>query len=90
MAPVLYSQDKDQLQELETKLLLKYSDDNKLRQQKEEELQYLLLEESQALASDSYDLAEEKNASIEELRRELESMKYRLPAQDKKVCCYNY
>lgn len=52
---------------------------------KEQQLKELLLEESQALASENYDLAEEISDRMEQLKTELESARYRLPAQDNKV-----
>ena len=79
------SEDKNKLDGLEEDLILSYATESKLQQQKEQELRCLQQEESQALANDSYDLAEEKNACVEQLRKQLEAMKYRLPAQDEKV-----
>ena len=52
---------------------------------KEQQLKELLLEESQALASENYDLAEEISDRMEQLKTELECARYRLPAQDNKV-----
>ena len=52
---------------------------------KEQQLKELHSEESQALGNENYDLAEEISDRMEQLKAELESARYRLPAQDNKV-----
>ena len=52
---------------------------------KEQQFKDLQLKESQALASENYDLAEEISDRMEQLQAELECARYRLPAQDNKV-----
>lgn len=53
--------------------------------EKERQFKELELEESQALASENYDLAEEISNRMEQLKADLECARYRLPAQDNKV-----
>lgn len=53
--------------------------------EKERQFKELELEESQALASENYDLAEEISDRMEQLKADLECARYRLPAQDNKV-----
>lgn len=53
--------------------------------EKERQFKELELEESQALASENYDLAEEISDRTEQLKADLECARYRLPAQDNKV-----
>ena len=57
------------------------SDEHKKKQQVTE----LQKEESQALANDNYDLAEKISSRIDQLKADLESSRYRLPANDDKV-----
>lgn len=51
----------------------------------EQQIKKLQQEESQALANDNYDLAEEISSRLEQLKIDLEFSRYRLPAQDDKV-----
>ena len=53
--------------------------------EKEQQIQKLQQEESQALANDNYDLAEEISSRLEQLKIDVEFSRYRLPAQDEKV-----
>lgn len=53
--------------------------------EKERQFKELELEESQALASENYDLAEEISNRMEQLKADLKCARYRLPAQDNKV-----
>ena len=53
--------------------------------EKEQHIKKLQQEESQALANDNYDLAEEISSRLEQLKKDLEFSRYRLPAQDDKV-----
>ena len=62
-----------------------YTEAESSEYEKEQQVKELQLEESQALANDNYDLAEEINNRIEQVKAELESSRYRLPAQDDKV-----
>ena len=62
-----------------------YSETNNVERDKEQQFKELQLEESQALASDNYDLAEEISDRMEKLKADLECVRYRLPAQDSKV-----
>lgn len=62
-----------------------YTESNNAENEKEQQFKDLQLEESQALASDNYDLAEEISDRMEQLKAELECARYRLPAQDRKV-----
>ena len=55
---------------------------------KKHQITELQKEESQALANDNYDLAENISNKIEQLKTDLESSRYRLPANDKKVKIY--
>jgi len=62
-----------------------YTELESTENEKEQQVKALQFEESQALANDNYDLAEEINNRIEQLRADLETSRYRLPAQDHKV-----
>ena len=62
-----------------------YSDTEGTISEKEQRIKKLQQEESQALANDNYDLAEEISSRLEQLKIDLEFSRYRLPAQDEKV-----
>ena len=62
-----------------------YTETESAINEKEQQVKKLQLQESEALASDNYDLAEEISNRIEQLKADLESSRYRLPAQDEKV-----
>ena len=62
-----------------------YTGSHNVESLKEQQFKELQLEESQALASENYDLAEEISDRMEQLKAELECSRYRLPAQDNKV-----
>ena len=82
---VQWSEDKRSLRILEEDLLQMYTGSLTVESLKEQQFKELQLEESQALASENYDLAEEISDRMEKLKTELESARYRLPAQDNKV-----
>ena len=62
-----------------------YTDTEGTISDKEQQIKKLQQEESQALANDNYDLAEEISSRLEQLKIDLEFSWYRLPAQDEKV-----
>ena len=62
-----------------------YTDTEGTISDKEQQIKKLQGEESQALANDNYDLAEEISSRLEQLKIDLEFSRYRLPAQDEKV-----
>lgn len=62
-----------------------YTGSHNVESLKEQQFKELQVEESQALASENYDLAEEISDRMEQLKAELECARYRLPAQDNKV-----
>ena len=62
-----------------------YSETEGTISDKEKQIKKLQQEESQALANDNYDLAEEISSRLEQLKIDLEFSRYRLPAQDEKV-----
>ena len=62
-----------------------YTDTEGTISEKEQQIKKLQQEESQALANDNYDLAEEISSRLEQLEIDLEFSRYRLPAQDEKV-----
>lgn len=66
-------------------MLQMYTGSHNVESLKEQQFKELQLEESQALASENYDLAEEISDRMEQLKAELECARYRLPAQDNKV-----
>ncbi|XP_022785285.1 cingulin-like [Stylophora pistillata] len=79
------SKDKRCLTSLEEELLKVYTESCNVKNEKEQEFKRLQVEETQALASDNYDLAEEISDRMEQLKQDLQSVKYRLPGQDDKV-----
>ena len=79
------SKDKRCLKILEEELLKVYTELCNVENEKEEEFKRLQMEESQALACDNYDLAEEISNRMEQLKQDLEFARYRLPARDDKV-----
>ncbi|KAL9958005.1 hypothetical protein ACROYT_G034966 [Oculina patagonica] len=81
----ILSEDKRSLDYLEEELLQLYTESNNTQNEKEQQFKELQLKESQALASDNYDLAEEISDRMEQLKADLECARYRLPAQDSKV-----
>lgn len=66
-------------------MLQVYTESHHAETLKEQKFKELQLEESQALVSENYDLAEEISERMEQLQAELECARYRLPAQDNKV-----
>lgn len=66
-------------------MLQMYTGSHNVESLKEQQFKELQVEESQALASENYDLAEEISDRMEQLKAELECARYRLPAQDNKV-----
>lgn len=60
---------------------------------KQQELNSLIQEESNAIANDNYDLAEELAVKIEQIEEDLENTKYKVPTVDVEVspnslsCC---
>lgn len=66
-------------------MLQMYTGSHNVEKLKEQQFKELQVEESQALASENYDLAEEISDRMEQLKAELECARYRLPAQDNKV-----
>ena len=70
---------------LEEDLLQMYTGSLNVESLKEQQFKELQLEESQALASENYDLAQEISDRMEQIKAELECARYRLPAQDNKV-----
>lgn len=62
-----------------------YTESHNAETSKQQQFKELQLEESQALVSENYDLAEEISERMEKLQAELECARYRLPAQDNKV-----
>ena len=66
-------------------MLQVYTESHHAETLKEQQFKELQLQESQALASENYDLAEEISERMEQLQAELECARYRLPAQDNKV-----
>jgi len=62
-----------------------YTGSHNVESLKEQQFKELQVEESLALASENYDLAEEISDRMEQLKAELECARYRLPAQDNKV-----
>lgn len=81
----VFSKDKRCLKSLEEELLKIYTELCNVENEKEEEFKRLQMEESQALACDNYDLAEEISNRMEQLKQDLEFARYRLPARDDKV-----
>lgn len=81
----MFSKDKRCLKSLEEELLKVYTELCNVENEKEEEFKRLQMEESQALACDNYDLAEEISNRMEQLKQDLEFTRYRLPARDDKV-----
>lgn len=81
----MFSKDKRCLKSLEEELLKIYTELCNVENEKEEEFKRLQMEESQALACDNYDLAEEISNRMEQLKQDLEFARYRLPARDDKV-----
>lgn len=53
--------------------------------EKHKQLQTLVEQESQAIADDNYDLAEELATTIDQLKQDIEKSKYRVPVGDVKV-----
>ena len=80
----MFSKDKRCLKSLEEELKV-YTELCNVENEKEEEFKRLQMEESQALACDNYDLAEEISNRMEQLKQDLEFARYRLPARDDKV-----
>lgn len=66
-------------------MLQMYTGSHNVESLKEQQFKELQVEESLALASENYDLAEEISYRMEQLKAELECARYRLPAQDNKV-----
>lgn len=66
-------------------MLQMYTGSHNVESLKEQQFKELQVEESLALASENYDLAEEISDRMEQLKAELECARYRLPAQDNKV-----
>ena len=62
-----------------------YTDTEGTISEKEQRIKKLQQEESQALANDNYDLAEEISSRLEQVKIDLEFSRYRLPAQEEKV-----
>ena len=79
------SKGKTSLKSLEEELYKLYKGTEHTEYEKEQQVKALQLEESQALANDNYDLAEEISNRMEQLKADLESSHYMLPAQDDKV-----
>ena len=71
--------------QLEISVLNQYSNYSERRLEKEELLRHLQQEESQALVNDNYDLAEEVNVKIDQVKTELEDMRTLLPGEDREV-----
>ena len=66
-------------------MLQVYSETESDEHKKKQQVTELQKEESQALATDNYDLAEKISSRIDHLKADLESSRYRLPANDDKV-----
>ncbi|XP_067018316.1 putative leucine-rich repeat-containing protein DDB_G0290503 [Acropora muricata] len=79
------SEDKKSVTSIEEELFHLYSETENDKCEKKHQITELQKEESQALANDSYDLAENISNRIDQLKADLESSHYRLPANDKKV-----
>lgn len=62
-----------------------YTETESIENEKEQQIKLLQQKESQALANDNYDEAEETSYRMEQLKADLESSHYKLPAQDDKV-----
>lgn len=85
-----FSEDKKSVTSIEEELFHLYSETESDKCGKKHQITELQKEESQALASDNYDLAENISNRIDQLKADLESSHYRLPANDKKVkICYD-
>lgn len=79
------SEDKRSLISFEEEVLQVYSETESDEHKKKQQVTELQKEESQALATDNYDLAEKISSRIDQLKADLESSRYRLPANDDKV-----
>lgn len=79
------SEGKESLRSLEEELFKLYTETESIENEKEQQIKQLQQKESQALANDNYDEAEEISYRMEQLKADLESSRYRLPAQDDKV-----